>query len=113
VVAKTAAGAAGRLPLIQVTNLTNLIRDLKKRGVWIYGADGGGASTPKQVDWDRDVALIVGSEGTGLRRVVADACDELVRIPTRGRIASLNASVAAGGMLYAISAGRDRAARGG
>jgi 23S rRNA (guanosine2251-2'-O)-methyltransferase len=113
VVAKTAAGAAGRLPLIQVTNLTNLIRDLKKRGVWIYGADGGGASTPEQVDWDRDVALIVGSEGTGLRRVVADACDELVRIPTRGRIASLNASVAAGVMLYAISAGRDRAARGG
>jgi 23S rRNA (guanosine2251-2'-O)-methyltransferase len=113
VVAKTAAGAASHLPLIQVTNLTNLIRDLKKRGVWIYGADGSGPSTPEQVDWDRDVALIVGSEGTGLRRVVAEACDELVRIPTRGRIPSLNASVAAGVMLYAIAAGRARAARGG
>lgn len=113
VVAKTAAGAASHLPLIQVANLGNLIRDLKARGVWIYGADGGGAATPEQVDWDRDVALIIGSEGTGLRRVVAGACDELVRIPTRGRVDSLNASVAAGVLLYAVQAGRERAARGG
>ena len=117
VVAKTAAGAASHLPLVQVANLGNLIRDLKKRGVWIYGADAGSgeaaAATPERIDWERDVALVIGSEGSGLRRVVAEACDERVRIPTRGRVDSLNASVAAGVLLYAAQAGRDRAARGG
>lgn len=117
VVAKTAAGAASHLPLVQVANLGNLIRDLKGRGTWIYGADAGGeqarATTPDRIDWDRDVALVVGSEGSGLRRVVAEACDELVRIPIRGRVDSLNASVAAGILLYAVQAGRDRTAQGG
>lgn len=113
VVAKTAAGAASHLPLVQISNLGNLIRELKGRGVWIYGADGDATSTPEQIDWDRDVALIIGSEGDGLRRVVAEACDERVRIPSRGRIASLNASVAAGVLLYAIQAGRARTGQGG
>src|SRR5699024_6021717 len=84
VVAKTAAGAASHLPLVQVPNLPNLVRDLKERGVWIYGADGAGESTPDRVDWDRDVALVIGSEGTGLRRLMKERCDELVRIDTRG-----------------------------
>jgi len=79
--------------------------------VWLYGADAGATATPEQVDWDRDVAIVIGSEGRGLRRLVAESCDELVAIPTRGRIESLNASVAAGVMLYAVQAGRDRAAR--
>lgn len=113
VVAKTAAGAASHMPLIQIANLGNLIRELKDRGVWIYGADGQAESTPDRVDWDRDVALVIGSEGSGLRRVVAEACDELVRIPSHGQVESLNASVAAGVLLYAIQTGRDRADRGG
>lgn len=108
VVAKTAAGAASHLPLVQVPNLPNLVRDLKARGVWVYGADAAGEATPERVDWDRDVALVVGSEGSGLRRLVKERCDELVRIDTRGRIGSLNASVAAGVLLYAIQTGRAR-----
>jgi len=81
--------------------------------VWIYGADAEGGATPDRVDWDRDTALVIGSEGSGLRRLVAELCDELVAIPTRGRIGSLNASVAAGVMLYAVQTGRDRTPRGG
>ncbi len=101
VVAKTAAGAASHLPLIQVANLPNLMRDLKDRGVWIYGADGEGDATPEQLDWRRDVALVIGSEGRGVRPVVRKGCDATVRIPTRGAIDALNASVAAGVLLYA------------
>ncbi len=113
VVAKTAAGAASHLPLVQVPNLPTLIRDLKRRNVWIYGADADGETTPDLVDWDRDVALVIGSEGSGMRRLVGELCDEHVAIPTKGRIGSLNASVAAGVMLYAVQAGRDRTQRGG
>ncbi|MEX2500771.1 MAG: 23S rRNA (guanosine(2251)-2'-O)-methyltransferase RlmB [Trueperaceae bacterium] len=111
VVAKTAAGAASHLPLIQVPNLPTLIRDLKRRGVWVYGADGDADATITQVDWDRDVALVIGSEGSGLRRLVRDLCDDLVRIEVRGRIASLNASVAAGILIHAVQVARDRGAR--
>lgn len=113
VVAKTAAGAASHLPLVQVANLPTLIRDLKRRNVWIYGADAKGETTVGRVDWDRDVALVIGSEGSGLRRLVGELCDERVAIPTKGRIGSLNASVAAGVMLYTVQAGRDRTPRGG
>lgn len=111
VVAKTAAGAASHLPLVQVPNLAGSIRDLKERGVWVYGADAAGESTPDAVDWDRDVALVIGSEGSGLRRLTKELCDELVRIDTRGRVGSLNASVAAGVLLYAIGHGREGRAR--
>jgi len=107
VVAKTAAGASSHLPLIQVKNLPRFIDDIKTRNVWVYGAAGDAYSTPAQVDWDRDVALVIGSEGSGMRRLVRDKCDELVAIPMRGQIASLNASVAAGILLYAITQGRD------
>jgi 23S rRNA (guanosine2251-2'-O)-methyltransferase len=106
VVAKTAAGASSHLPLVQVKNLPRYIDEIKTRNVWIYGADGEAYSTPAQVDWDRDVALVIGSEGSGMRRLVRDKCDELVAIPMRGQIASLNASVAAGILLYAITQGR-------
>ncbi len=112
VVAKTAAGAAAHLPLVQVGNLPATIRDLKERGVWVYGADAEGETTPERVDWDRDAALVIGSEGRGLRRLVAELCDERVRIPTRGRIESLNASVAAGVLLYAVQAQRGATQRG-
>lgn len=102
VVAKTAAGATSHVPLVQVKNLARYLAELKERGVWIYGASGDATATPDEVDWDRDVALVIGSEGSGLRRLVRDSCDELVRIPMRGRVGSLNASVAAGILLYAV-----------
>jgi 23S rRNA (guanosine2251-2'-O)-methyltransferase len=106
VVAKTAAGATSYLPLVQVKNLPRYMEDLKKRNIWLYGAAGDAPNTPKDLDWDRDVALVIGSEGTGMRRLVRDTCDDMVKIPTKGNIESLNASVAAGVLLYAIQSAR-------
>ena len=110
VVAKTAAGATAHLPLVQVKNLARFIDELKSRNIWIYGADADSTTTPEMVDWDRDAALVVGSEGTGLRRLVREKCDEIVGIPMSGRVSSLNASVAAGILLYAVQSGRAKAA---
>jgi 23S rRNA (guanosine2251-2'-O)-methyltransferase len=104
VVAKTAAGATAHLPLLQVTNLPRYLAELKDRAVWVYGADaareGGATRGPREVDWSRDVALVIGAEGEGLRRVVRAACDELVEVPLRGRTPSLNASVAAALLIH-------------
>lgn len=108
VVAKTAAGATSFLPLLQVTNLPRYIDELKARNVWIYGADEGGTLRPGQIDWDRDTALVIGAEGRGMRRLVREKCDELVAIPQRGKVSSLNASVAAGILIYSVLEGRDR-----
>jgi 23S rRNA (guanosine2251-2'-O)-methyltransferase len=102
VVAKTSAGASTHLPLVQVKNLPRYMDDLKARGVWLYGASGESAQDPKRIDWDRPAALVIGSEGTGMRRLVRDKCDELIAIPMRGKVASLNASVAAGILLYVV-----------
>jgi 23S rRNA (guanosine2251-2'-O)-methyltransferase len=110
VVAKTAAGATAHLPVVQVKNLARYLDDLKGRNVWIYGADPESTATPERVDWDRDAALVIGSEGSGLRRLVREKCDEIVSIETRGRVGSLNASVAAGILLYAVQQGRKKAA---
>ncbi|HEX7022782.1 MAG TPA: 23S rRNA (guanosine(2251)-2'-O)-methyltransferase RlmB [Trueperaceae bacterium] len=106
VVAKTAAGATSHLPLVQVKNLPRYLQTLKERNVWIYGASGDAANTPSVIDWDRDAALVIGSEGTGMRRLVRDRCDDMVKIPMRGKVASLNASVAAGILLYAVQRAR-------
>ncbi len=101
-VVKTAAGATSHLPLIQVPNLPQVIEELKQRNVWVYGTAADGSHLPEQVDWDRDAALVIGSEGEGLRRLVRERCDDTVRIPLRGRVGSLNASVAAGILLYSV-----------
>lgn len=106
VVVKTAAGATAHVPLVVVPNLPSTIERLKERGVWVYGADGEARTTPEQVDWDRDAALVIGSEGSGMRRLVRERCDDTVAIPLRGKVSSLNASVAAGVLLYAIQQGR-------
>ena len=108
-VAKTAAGAASYLPLTQVTNLPRYLSDLKERGVWVYGGAGDAERSAHEVDWDRDVVLVIGAEGRGMRRLVRERCDELVRVQLRGRIASLNAATAAGILLYEIGLGRDGA----
>ncbi|HEX2864706.1 MAG TPA: 23S rRNA (guanosine(2251)-2'-O)-methyltransferase RlmB [Deinococcales bacterium] len=100
-VVKTSAGATSYLPVAQVKNLPRAIDDLKDRGLWVYGAAGEASRTLEQLDWDRPVALVIGSEGEGMRRLVREKCDELVRIPTRGKVQSLNASVAAAILIYA------------
>jgi 23S rRNA (guanosine2251-2'-O)-methyltransferase len=102
VVAKTAAGATSHLPLVQVTNLVRYLEGLKERGVWIYGADGAARTFAGQIDWDRDAALVLGSEGRGLRRLVRERCDGLIAIRQSGRIESLNASVAAGILIHTV-----------
>ncbi len=108
VVAKVSAGASSHLPLVQVKNLPRYMGDLKSRGVWLYGAAGEATRRPEQIDWDRPAALVIGSEGAGMRRIVREGCDDLVAIPVRGRVASLNASVAAGVLLYAVVSSRPR-----
>ncbi|MFC6618241.1 23S rRNA (guanosine(2251)-2'-O)-methyltransferase RlmB [Deinococcus radiophilus] len=100
VVAKTAAGATAYLPLVQVKNLPRFMDELKERGVWVYGAAGEAAQPLERTDLSGPVALVIGSEGDGLRRLVRDRCDGLVSIPVRGQVSSLNASVAAGILIY-------------
>lgn len=101
IVLKTSAGAASHLPLLQVKNLPRYIDELKAANVWIYAADSSEGVEPRQLDWDRDIAVVIGSEGSGLRRLVREKCDAFVKIETRGQVQSLNASVAAGILLHA------------
>jgi 23S rRNA (guanosine2251-2'-O)-methyltransferase len=100
VVAKTAAGATAHLPVAQTKNLPRLIDELKADNVWVYGAAGEAATDLRRLDYDRKLALVIGAEGEGLRRLVRQKCDELVSIPVRGQVQSLNASVAASILIY-------------
>lgn len=99
-VAKTAAGALDRVPVARVTNLVQLIEQLKQRNIWVIGAAADGTSDYTEWDWTVPSALFLGSEGSGLHRLVRERCDTLVRIPVRGQIESLNVSVATGVILY-------------
>ncbi len=105
-VAKAAAGATSFLPVAQVKNLPRLMDALKEDGVWVYGAAGEAARDLAQLDYDRKLALVIGSEGEGLRRLVREKCDELVSVPVKGQVKSLNASVAAGILIYHALASR-------
>ncbi|MEM1115714.1 MAG: 23S rRNA (guanosine(2251)-2'-O)-methyltransferase RlmB [Bacteroidota bacterium] len=108
---KASAGAALQIPIARTGNLPEAIHGLKERGYWAVGLDGGDGpgerTTVWEYDWDRPVALVVGSEGSGLRPGVAAACDVLASIPMRGPAESLNASVAAGVALFAAVRHRD------
>jgi 23S rRNA (guanosine2251-2'-O)-methyltransferase len=99
-VAKTAAGALEHVAVARVTNLAQLIGQLKQRNIWVIGADAQGSSDYTEWDWTVPSALFLGGEGTGLHRLIRERCDSLVRIPLLGRIESLNVSVAAGVILY-------------
>ncbi len=99
-VAKAAAGALEHVSVARVTNLVQLMEQLKQRNIWVIGAAEDGNQDYTDWDWTVPSALFLGSEGTGLHRLVKERCDALVRIPTRGRIESLNVSVAAGIILY-------------
>lgn len=107
VVVKTAAGATAHLPLVRVKNLPRLIDELKERDLWVYGAAGESSTTAQQLDYDRPLALAIGSEGEGLRRLVREKCNALVSIPMRGKVGSLNASVAAAILIYQAVSSRE------
>jgi 23S rRNA (guanosine2251-2'-O)-methyltransferase len=95
------AGAAAWVPHAVVTNLTRALGQLKEAGFWIYGADMDGTPAP-EAKLTGKVALVLGSEGKGLSRLVRDTCDVIVSIPTRGRLDSLNVSVSAGVLMYEV-----------
>ncbi len=99
-VRKTSAGAADRLPVVAVTNLSRCLRDLQKLGVWIYGLAGEAETSLYAQDLRGNVALVLGGEADGLRRLTREHCDGLVKIPMPGDIESLNVSVAAGVTLF-------------
>jgi 23S rRNA (guanosine2251-2'-O)-methyltransferase len=99
-VAKAAAGALEHISVARVTNLVQLIEQLKERNIWVIGAAADGASDYTEWDWKVPSALFLGGEGTGLHRLVRERCDALVRIPLHGHIEALNVSVAAGIILY-------------
>lgn len=96
---KASAGAVEYVPVARVANITQTIKEIQKRGVWVYGLDMGG-ETWCSADLSGATALVVGSEGRGISRLVKDACDLLVSLPMSGHIGSLNASVACGVLLY-------------
>lgn len=99
-VAKAAAGAIEHIPVARVTNLSRLIEQLKERNVWVVGTVADAPMSYTEWDWMRPSAVVLGGEGAGLHRLVREHCDVLVSIPARGKIQSLNVSVAAGIVLY-------------
>ncbi|MCI9586627.1 MAG: 23S rRNA (guanosine(2251)-2'-O)-methyltransferase RlmB [Oscillospiraceae bacterium] len=100
VVAKTSAGAVSYLPVARVPNIPQLLKELKERGLWVFGTAAEGAAPLYQTDLRGPAAVVIGSEGEGMSRLVREGCDFLVSIPMRGRISSLNASAAAAILLY-------------
>ncbi|MBA3662474.1 MAG: 23S rRNA (guanosine(2251)-2'-O)-methyltransferase RlmB [Gammaproteobacteria bacterium] len=101
-VTKVASGAVASVPFIQVTNLVRTLEILKTAGFWIYGTDDAVKETLYDLKLQGSIALVLGAEGKGLRRLTREHCDVLVNIPMLGRISSLNVSVAAGVCLYEI-----------
>lgn len=102
IVAKTSAGALASLPIIRIHNLVQALEELKESGFWIAGLDSNQGDLYTKTDLVRPLALVVGSEGTGMSRLVKDNCDMLLKIPMLGKTESLNASVAAGIVFYEV-----------
>ena len=99
-VAKVASGASETVPYFMVTNLARTLNELKERSIWCIGTSDGTSKTIYQADLKTPVALIMGAEGEGMRQLTRKTCDELVGIPMRGAVESLNVSVASGVCLY-------------
>ncbi|HWK25102.1 MAG TPA: 23S rRNA (guanosine(2251)-2'-O)-methyltransferase RlmB [Solirubrobacter sp.] len=99
-VCKASAGAVEHLPVAQVRNLADFLIEAKERGCWIYGAAAGASTRYDQPDYTGGVVAVLGAEGKGLRQRVAATCDDLVALPLRGRIESLNVSATAAVLLY-------------
>ncbi|WEG12690.1 23S rRNA (guanosine(2251)-2'-O)-methyltransferase RlmB [Pullulanibacillus sp. KACC 23026] len=102
VVAKASTGAIEYIPVTRVTNLARTMKELKERGVWFVGTAADAPKDYKKMEAKLPLCLVIGNEGKGISRLVREACDFLVSIPMRGKVTSLNASVAAGLLLYEI-----------
>ena len=111
-VCKASAGAVEHLPIARVRNVADWLAEAKAAEAWVYGADAGARVPYDRPDWSGRVLLVLGSEGRGLRPRVAAACDELVALPVRGEVGSLNVATAAAALVYGIlqqrAAGLDR-----
>lgn len=105
-VSKVAAGAAETTPLLEVTNISRCLSEMKQAGVWIYGTSGEASDSVYDFDYQSPVALVMGAEGDGLRRLTMEQCDHLVKLPMKGAVESLNVSVATGICLYEIMRSR-------
>ncbi|SFA46212.1 23S rRNA (guanosine2251-2'-O)-methyltransferase [Anoxybacillus pushchinoensis] len=101
-VAKASTGAIEYIPVARVTNLARTVDELKERGIWIFGTDAKGEQDYRQLDGVIPLALVIGSEGKGMSRLLRDKCDVLVRLPMIGHVTSLNASVAASLLMYEV-----------
>ena len=108
VVRRAASGAAETLSVIQATNLARVLRVLKKRGIWLAGTSDEASDSLYATDLTGPLALVMGSEGSGLRRLTGELCDYLISIPMAGQVESLNVSVATGVCLYEINRQRNR-----
>ena len=98
--AKSSAGAVSYMPVARVPNIPTLLKDLKKQGIWVFGAAAEGTVSLYKADLKNAAAIVIGSEGDGMTRLVRENCDFLVSIPMKGQISSLNASAAAAILLY-------------
>ncbi len=101
VVYKTSAGALNNVKIVEVVNLSNTITKLKDLGYWVYGAEANGKDYRK-IDFSGKTCLVIGSEGHGLKQIVTNSCDEIISLPMKGKVNSLNASVAGGILIYEI-----------
>lgn len=101
-VAKTSTGAIEYIPVVRVTNIVDTMKELKERHVWLVGTDGEAKEDYRSLDGSTPIALVIGNEGKGMSRLVKDTCDWTVSLPMKGRVTSLNASVACGILLYEI-----------
>ena len=99
---KASAGAAEHMAIARVPNIPAVLRDLKDRGLWIYGTAASGSSELWHTDFSGPLALVIGSEGDGMGRLVSESCDYIVRLPMKGQLSSLNASAAAAITMYEI-----------
>lgn len=107
-VAKVSTGAIEYVDVVQVTNLTQTIQELKKQGYWVVGLELDGSIYYDEQDYKGNIAIVVGSEGKGISRLVKENCDVLVKIPMYGKVNSLNASVSAGLILYEVVRNRNK-----
>lgn len=110
-VAKASTGAIEYVPVARVTNLARSIDELKERGVWICGTDAGADTDYRELDGTLPIAIVIGSEGKGISRLIKEKCDFLVKLPMKGHVTSLNASVAGALLMYEVYRKRDTAGR--
>jgi len=108
VVDKASAGAAEHMAIARVPNLPAAIRTLKDKGLWVYGTAADGSSGLWETDFSGPIALVIGSEGDGMGRLVSESCDHIVSLPMKGKLSSLNASAAAAITMYEILRQRSR-----